>query len=63
MEEYFTINRKGEKIKMEMKARHEQRVSTKTGKEYTVIVITFANGYQKLVFLDSAEIYMLKDVK
>lgn len=42
------------------KAELETRVSQKTGKEYTVLVLYFKNGYTKTVFLEQAEIYMLK---
>ena len=31
------------------------RKSKKTGNDYTALVLTFANGYKKLVLLDTAE--------
>ena len=47
---------------MEIKGRLEKKVS-KSGKEYFVLIIKFANGYEKQVFLDSAEIYLLNSIK
>lgn len=32
--------------------------TSKNGKEYTCLEITFPNGYKKLVFLDRAEEYL-----
>lgn len=40
--------------------RLEERVSGKTGKRYAVLVITFPCGYEKLVFLDSAEVALAR---
>ena len=37
----------------------EKKVSKKTGNEYIVLVITFPNGYEKTIFLEEAELYML----
>ena len=44
---------------MEVKATLETRVSKK-GNEYQVLVIKLTNNYEKLVFLDKAEIELLK---
>lgn len=38
----------------------ETKLSKKTGNEYKVLVITFSNGYEKQVFLEKSEIYMLE---
>lgn len=38
------------------------RQSKKTGNAYTALEITFPNGYKKLVFMDSAEIYMVQSM-
>lgn len=32
--------------------------TTKTGKSYVCLVVTFPNGYEKYVFLDLAEQYL-----
>lgn len=37
--------------------------SRKTGNDYTVLVLTFSNGYQKYVFLDTAETFMLSSLQ
>ena len=34
--------------------------TSKTGNPYQVLVIIFKNGYEKTVFLDKSEIYMLQ---
>ena len=44
---------------MEVKATLETRVSKK-GNQYQVLVIRLTNNYEKLVFLDKAEIELLK---
>jgi len=44
---------------METIARLEERTSKK-GKKYTVLVIKLTDTYEKLVFLDKAEIELLK---
>lgn len=36
--------------------------SKKTGNDYTALEITFENGYKKMVFLESSEIFMLKQL-
>lgn len=41
--------------------RIEERTS-KAGKTYKVLVITFSNGYEKAVFLENAEIYMIEQL-
>ena len=41
--------------------RIEEKIS-KTGTKYSVLVIIFSNGYEKSVFLDKAEEYMLKEL-
>ena len=50
-------------MEVAIKGKLEQRHSDKTGKDYVVLVITFANGYTKVVFLDEAEKYMLASGK
>lgn len=45
---------------MTFKGRLEKRVSKKTGNEYVVLVLTFPNGYEKVIFLEEAELYMIK---
>lgn len=47
---------------MDIKGRLEKKVS-KAGKEYFVLIIKFPNGYEKTVFLEQAEIYMLNGGK
>jgi len=44
---------------METIAKLEERTSKK-GKKYTVLVIKLTDTYEKLVFLDKAEIELLK---
>lgn len=41
------------------KTRLETRTS-KNGNEYQVLVLVFKNGYEKQVFLDKSEIFMIK---
>lgn len=41
--------------------RLEEKVS-KAGTKYVVLVLTFTNGYEKIVFIDKAEEYMLKEL-
>lgn len=41
------------------KVQLEERTSQK-GNPYKVLVITFKNGYQKIVFLEKSELYMLE---
>lgn len=36
------------------------KVSTRTGNPYTVLEITFPNGYKKTVFLDDAEKFLVR---
>ena len=45
---------------MILKGRIEKKVSKKTGQEYEVLILTFPNGYEKSIFLDEAEKYMLQ---
>lgn len=45
-----------------MNCRVEQRESKKTGKPYFVVIVTFPNGYEKYVFLDKAEEFMVADL-
>ena len=42
--------------------RLETKVSQKTGKEYRVLIIRFINGYEKQVFLEKAEEYMIEQM-
>ncbi len=43
-----------------MTARLEKRVSQKNGKEYIVLVIPLTDTYEKIVFLDKAELELIK---
>lgn len=43
-----------------LKGTLEERTSTKTGQLYTCLVLKFGN-YEKLVFLKTSEIELLKD--
>jgi len=40
-----------------------ERVSSKTGNTYRALQITFINGYQKIVLCDSAELFMIEQLK
>lgn len=40
--------------------RLEERVSSKSGKKYAVLVVTFPCGYEKVVFLESAELALAR---
>lgn len=46
----------------EVKVRYETRISNKTKNPYDVLVITY-KGYEKTVFLDSAERFIFSDLK
>lgn len=46
----------------DLKGKLEKRVS-KNGNEYVVLVVTFPNGYEKIVFLEDAELFILKGSK
>lgn len=39
--------------------RVQSAISKKTGSPYTCLVITFPNGYEKKVFLEAAEVFMI----
>lgn len=45
---------------MNVSAKLEHRVSEKSGKPYTCVVIKLTDSYEKLVFLDKAELELLK---
>ena len=45
---------------MDLKAKLVEKVSTKTGKNYLVIEINITDTYVKQVFLDNAELELLK---
>lgn len=45
---------------MDVKATLETRVSQKKGTDYQVLVIKLTDNYEKLVFLEPAEIELLK---
>lgn len=47
---------------MNVNAELVTKKSKKTGNDYTVLVLTFSNGYKKFVFLDTAEIFMLSEL-
>lgn len=38
------------------------RQSQKTGKDYSVLLVKFANGYETLQFLNSDQIYIINDL-
>lgn len=45
---------------IEVRATLETRLSKKTGKLYQCIVIKLTDTYEKIVFLDTAEIELMK---
>lgn len=45
---------------IEIRATLETRVSKKTGKTYQCLVIKLTDTYEKVVFLDTAEIELIK---
>lgn len=45
---------------MSLDCKLEERISNKTGKTYLVLVIKITENYEKLVFLDKAEVELLK---
>lgn len=45
---------------IEVRATLETRVSKKSGKTYQCIVIKLTDTYEKVVFLDTAEIELIK---
>lgn len=45
---------------IEVRATLETRVSKKSGKTYQCIVIKLTDTYEKIVFLDSAEVELIK---
>ena len=45
---------------IEVRATLETRVSKKSGKTYRCIVIKLTDTYEKVVFLDNAEIELIK---
>lgn len=45
---------------IEVSATLETRVSKKSGKTYQCIVIKLTNTYEKIVFLDNAEVELIK---
>lgn len=45
---------------IEVRATLETRVSKKSGKTYQCIVIKLTDSYEKVVFLDNAEIELIK---
>lgn len=45
---------------IEVRATLETRVSKKTGKAYQCLVIKLTDTYEKVVFLDTAEIELIK---
>lgn len=44
----------------DVKCTLETRTSEKTGREYRVLVIKLTDTYEKLVFLDNAELELLR---
>lgn len=45
---------------IEVRATLETRVSKKTGKTYQCIVIKLTDTYERVVFLDNAEVELIK---
>lgn len=45
---------------IEVRATLETRVSKKTGKTYQCLVIKLTDTYEKIVFLDNAEVELIK---
>lgn len=45
---------------IELRATLETRVSKKTGRVYQCLVIKLTDTYEKVIFLDSAEIELIK---
>lgn len=45
---------------MNIQAKLEERISEKSGKPYICLVIKLTPTYEKLVFLDKAEIELIK---
>lgn len=45
---------------IEVRATLETRISKKSGKTYQCIVINLTDTYQKVVFLDNAELELIK---
>lgn len=45
---------------IEVRATLETRVSKKSGKTYQCIVIKLTDTYEKIIFLDNAEIELIK---
>ena len=45
---------------IEVKATLETRVSKKSGKPYQCLVIKLTDTYEKVVFLDNAEVELIK---
>lgn len=45
---------------IEVRATLETRVSKKTGKTYQCLVIKLTGTYEKVVFLDNAEVELIK---
>lgn len=45
---------------IEVRATLETRVSKKTGKTYQCLVIKLTDTYEKVIFLDNAEVELIK---
>lgn len=45
---------------IEVRATLETRISKKTGKTYQCLVIKLTDSYEKVVFLDNAEVELIK---
>jgi len=48
---------------IKVRATLETRKSNKTGKDYKAVILNLGNGYEKIVFLDRTEIYMLEGIE
>ena len=53
------LKHKKEKKTMKINGELVTRKSKKTGNDYVTLDLTFPNGYKKIVFLETAEIFML----
>lgn len=46
---------------MNLQGRMETKLN-KQGVQYEVLIITFSNGYEKMVFLDNSEKFLIKQL-
>lgn len=50
------------KVELGFKVFFEEKVSKKTGELYSCMVVQFPNGYEKVVFLDTAEKFLIETI-